>query len=220
MHENQEIDYQQIYIAGNTTIKLIERIETRFTGKPVFTEMQPVFTHPPEVVVEKIAGYENSISIGNNNNYMVFKEASDPRVHIVASCSPFQYFNNITFTCDACDNSTRTWGVQGQECMPCLDLRKDSFYQGPFKEEMFKKLCRDEGFIKSILLVTILPVITVIGSLLFCVIWANKYGKEGHRKSRENRDGIKKVEDRINKMLKKERETMEKELETKNQPDT
>ena len=67
---------------------------------------------------------------------------------------------------------------------------------------MFKKLCRDEGFIKSILIVTILPVFTILGSLLFCIVWSRKYGKEGHRKSREEADGSKKaVTKKVTQML-------------------
>ena len=116
VHENADIDYMQVYVAGNQTIHLFERIEDRY-GKPQYNDVQTIFTTPANI---KKKGESHSISIGNNDNYMVFKEQHDPRIHIIASCSPFKFFNNVTFTCDACDNSTRSWGIQDQTCKPCL----------------------------------------------------------------------------------------------------
>lgn len=74
-----------------------------------------------------------------------------------------------------------------------MKLREEAHYGGPFKWAVFRKLCRDEGFTKSILIVTILPVVTVGLSILFCCLWRTLYGKEGHKKGKEDHEGRKTV---------------------------
>lgn len=53
----------------------------------------------------------SQISMGKSSNYLVFKEKNDPTLKIMAACSPFKFFNNITYTCDPCESMTRSLGI-------------------------------------------------------------------------------------------------------------
>lgn len=108
MHEDRAIDYQQIYVAGNETISLLQRIVAR-DGSKVYTDIEEIFKRPAGATKWKYPYHR--IYVGNNENYMVFKEQSDPRIHVIASCSPYAYFNSEKFRCEPCDNNTRSWGV-------------------------------------------------------------------------------------------------------------
>ena len=53
----------------------------------------------------------HQITIGKGPNYVVFKEESSPKLSIMPTCPSYAYYNNKTFTCDACEPSEKSFGL-------------------------------------------------------------------------------------------------------------
>jgi hypothetical protein len=118
---------------------------------------------------------DHMIHMGKGSNYLVFKEENDQRLHIIASCDPYSYFNNKTYTCDPCEVMTRTFGVQSSACWPCIDL--NWYASTDFKSAILGRTCRS-GFIKSIIMSTFFPLLMVILAVA-CCLTGIAYKKKG-----------------------------------------
>lgn len=136
-------------------------------GKQFFKYTEEVFVRTDFRDVLQ-PGDSNEIYMGKSDNYLVFKEASDARLHIVPACSPYTFFNNETFTCDPCEAQTRSFGLQDDFCRPCLNMRVASSDDLEFA--LFGRICRDEGFYKSISIVVTVPGLIVLYTILQCVM--------------------------------------------------
>jgi hypothetical protein len=49
--------------------------------------------------------------MGKSHDYLVYKEETDPRIHITAACGPYDFFNSRTYKCEPCEIMTRTFGI-------------------------------------------------------------------------------------------------------------
>ena len=104
MYEQNDIGYTQIFVAGSNSIDLIERQVSK-NGTAHYQLSKEIYRN------NDTSSMQHTINLGKSHDYLVFKEESDPRLHIVAVCDPYSYFNNKTYTCDPCEKSTRTFGV-------------------------------------------------------------------------------------------------------------
>ena len=70
---------------------------------------------------------QNEVYIGKGPNYLVIKNRAEPYLHIMPSCTPFDYYNNKTYTCDACDTAQKSFGLQNRTCYACLEMLYASY---------------------------------------------------------------------------------------------
>jgi hypothetical protein len=104
----------------------------------------------------------------------VFKEETDPRIHITPACGPYDYFNEDTFSCEPCETMTRTYGIQNKHCEPCIWLRYSA--TDDLTYALLGQICR-EGFTKAILLATAFPFFLVLVACACCLTTAHYRSK-------------------------------------------
>jgi hypothetical protein len=90
-----------VFVGGTKGIDLIERqLDKKF--KVNWRQTKDIYS---------TGTTPSQIFMGKSSNYLVLKQKDDPTLKIIAACSPFTFFNKITYSCDPCESMTRSWGV-------------------------------------------------------------------------------------------------------------
>ena len=105
------------------------------------------------------------ISLSKGHNYLVYKESTRSDLAIMPGCEHNARFDQESFSCIPCDQGTRSWGLQSTECIPCLRIWFSEF-RDDYSKALYDQMCT--GDIKSVLLVSIVPFLSVVLALCLC----------------------------------------------------
>jgi len=81
-------------------------------------------------------------------------------------CAHFYSYDEQTQQCNRCERGLKSYGLQDNECITCMRAWLRGQNDG-FRKAQYQQFCND-GFIFSIVLFSVVPFVTIFGSLLLC----------------------------------------------------
>ena len=97
----------------------------------------------------------------------MFKEGDRDNLSIVPACENDAYFDSESWGCKLCEDGTRSWGLQSEECEPCIRIwwfRNTDDYN----RSMYEQYCI-KGSIKSKALFYAIPLVSILLIAIMCM---------------------------------------------------
>lgn len=166
--DTSDINKFQIFIAGGDTIDMVEYMEDPSTSSKFFKLSETIWQNPNPIPDGTLDVLQPTMYIAKSHDYLSFKITNENSIYMMATCDYYQTFNSANFTCDACQNFLRSWGMQSTECIPCgtMMLEHDG---DDINKAMYRTVCT-EGQTKSWIIMVATGLGTLLISCICCVI--------------------------------------------------
>ena len=102
--------------------------------------------------------------MGKGPSYLVYKDSTEPFLHIMPACSNDARFDPDRKACIFCTEGTRSWGLQSEDCVSCARIWLSG--SDNFSWTLYAQLCK-EGATKSTVLLVAVPIISLI--IIWCL---------------------------------------------------
>jgi len=147
----------QTYIAGQDNIAIMLQV-TDEDGKHYFKK-------------EYAYSFNNrtansTLSIDKGSSYLVFKHGDEDTLSVMPTCDNDARFDEASFTCKTCDQGLRSWGLQSDECVPCIRVWL-SGGSDEYKDALYQHLCLKRS-IKSTVLLFAIPITSAAIIIIIC----------------------------------------------------